>query len=170
MVHTQPSSCSLATLKPKDTQAGGCVHPLKGVPAPMQASSHLGRELWSPHSQRMAWKREHGHASWVLCSYCPMGRVMAKGKGAEGPGLLTAPSPLHRRKPRLMCLRRDCVRISMSRTTSFQTSISTSQTGCTAKDMEGGGAGRTRRSGVGGMGKGWGDQQGPRMLGLYWWP
>lgn len=45
-----------SNLKIQDPQAGGPVHPQNGVPVPMQALGHLGKEFWNPRRQSMAWK------------------------------------------------------------------------------------------------------------------
>lgn len=45
-----------SNLKTQDPQAGGPVHLRNGVPVPMQALGHLGKEFWNPRRQSMAWK------------------------------------------------------------------------------------------------------------------
>lgn len=63
--HPAPMAVPWPPLHPKQPQAGGRVHPQKGAPAPIQASGHLGRQLWSPGSR--AWPgRGPRHTSCAL--------------------------------------------------------------------------------------------------------
>lgn len=87
-LHPAPIAVPWSPLKPKDPKTRGHVHPQKDGPAPKLVSGPLGKELWSPSSQSMAWKGEHGHNPCALGTAHPWG-VAQPEKRELGPGLRT---------------------------------------------------------------------------------
>lgn len=87
-LHPAPIAVPWSPLKPKDPEAGGHVHPQKDGPAPKLVSGPLGKELWSPNSQSMAWRGEHGHIPCAPWTAHPWG-VAQPEKRELGPGLRT---------------------------------------------------------------------------------
>lgn len=91
-LHPAPIAVPWSPLKSKYPKAGDHVHPQKDGPAPKLVSGPLGKELWSPSSQSMAWKGEHGHTPCALWAAHPWGVAQPEDNTAVGNRAFPQPS------------------------------------------------------------------------------